>query len=173
MKSLIAVTMLAAFVTPANAQSTSSAPDLPNPNIVVASACSGMAFANTMNNLDVGVLTEERAKATARFLELATLLISLREENLDHMSAHSQKYTEAFDNSYRITFNNLLNDNFGWVDQEELDVCYSRMFEAVTNPPEDIIKGYGISGMFELVGMTNKDADSKFDYILGIMKASQ
>ena len=144
-----------------------------DPNMIAAATCNGALFAVSMFNFQNGILNEERARVMLRTSSLAFWLTSTKHQSVQHLVEYASDYDGYFNDSYERTFDDLLDGNYTWDSQAEVDVCTARIFEPLTSVTAQDMQRSGIQDYFKFSASVAADADKRFDYILKLMKAMQ
>ena len=157
----------------ANSQSSSKNILELDPNIIAAAMCNGALFAVSMTNFEKGILNEERARVMLRTTSLAFWLTSTKHQSVQHLFKYASDYEEYFSDSYESTYDDVVDGNYTWDSQAEVDVCTARIFEPLTSVTAQDMQRSGIPDYFKFSASIAADADKRFDYILKLMKAMQ
>lgn len=157
----------------ANAQSSSKNILNLEPNIVAAANCNGALFAVSMHNFLNGVLNEQRARVMLRTTTLAFWLMATKHQSVQHITEYANDYDSIFSDSYESTYDDLIDGNFDWESQSEIDVCTARIFEPLTSVTEEDLERSGVANYFEFTAALAADADKRFDYMLKLIQAMQ
>ena len=170
-KFITAILVMAASF--ANAQSSSKNILNLEPNIVAAANCNGALFAVSMFNFEKGILNEQRARVMLRTTSLAFWLMATKHQSVQHLVEYANDYDSFFSDSYESTYDDLIDGNFDWDSQAEIDVCTARIFEPLTSVTAEDLERSGIANYFEFNAAIAVEADKRFDYILKLMQAMQ
>lgn len=164
---------LIVYVGQANAQTASDDILDLDPNIIAAAICNGSIFALSMFNYENEILSEERARIMTRTITLAFWLTATKHQSVEHLIEHADSYDEFLADSYESTYDDLMDGNFTWDSQAEIDKCIARVFDPLTSVTERDLERSGIENYFDFMAEINKEADIWFDYILRLMEAMQ
>lgn len=144
-----------------------------DPNIIAASNCNGMITANAINDFDLGVLSEERARNIVRSVFLSTFLHAIKHKDLQHMQKYQNDYDAFFTDGYESIMTLLSTKSFTWDTQDELNVCNARLIGSIVNLENQDLTELGVKNFIEFKDMINVSADQRFDYMLNLIKAMQ
>ena len=157
----------------ANAQSSSNDLLKLDPNIIAAANCNGALFAVSMVNFENGILNEQRARVMLRTTTLAFWLTATKHQNVQHLAEYANDYDEFFSDSYESTYDDLIDGNYTWDSQAEVDVCTARIFDPLTSVTAQDMQRSGVQDYFQFSAAIAAEADKRFDYILKLMEAMQ
>lgn len=158
-------------LTPAYAKSVSdNILDL-DPNIIAAATCNGSVFAVSMSNYENGILNEERARVMLRTTTLAFWLTATQHQSIEHIRKYAVDYDAFFSDSYDSVYDDLIDGNFTWDSQAEIDVCIARILDPLTSVTAENLDQSGVEDYFQFMAFVSAEADKRFDYILKLMEA--
>ena len=144
-----------------------------DPNIIAAANCNGALFAVSMVNFENGILNEQRARVMLRTTTLACWLTATKHQNVQHLAEYANDYDEFFSDSYERTYDDLIDGNYTWDSQAEVDVCTARIFDPLTSVTAQDMQRSGVKDYFQFSAAISAEADKRFDYILKLMEAMQ
>ncbi len=144
-----------------------------DPNIIAASNCNGMITANAMNDFDLGILSEQRARNIVRSVVLSTFLHAIKHKDLQHIRKYQNDYDAFFTDGYDSVMTLLSTESFTWDTQNELNVCNARLIGSIVNLENKDLTKLGIKNFIEFKDKINMSADQRFDYMLNLLKAMQ
>lgn len=144
-----------------------------DPNIIAAESCNGMITANAMNDFQLGILSEERARNIFRSVVLSLHLHAIKHKDLQHIQKYQNDYEPFFSDGYESVETLLSTGSFTWDTQSELNVCNARLIGSIVNLENEDLTKLGIKNFIELKDKINVVADQRFDYMLNLIKAMQ
>ena len=144
-----------------------------DPNIIAASNCNGMITANAMNDFELGILSEQRARNIVRSVVLSTFLHAIKHKDLQHIQKYQNDYDAFFTDGYDSVMTLFSTESFTWDTQNELNVCNARLIGSIVNLENKDLTKLGIKNFIEFKDKINMSADQRFDYMLNLLKAMQ
>ena len=158
-------------VTPVYAKSVSeNILDL-DPNIIAAASCNGALIAGSMFNYENGILSEERARIMLRSTTLAFWITATKHQSIEHLRKYAVDYDEFVSDSYESVYDDLIDGNYTWESQAEMDVCTARILDPLTSVSAEDLKRSGIDNYDQFRAMLFTEADKRFDYMLKLIEA--
>jgi len=142
-----------------------------DPNIIAAANCNGAIFAGSMLNYENGILNEERARIMLRSTTLAFWVTATKYQSIEHLRKYAVNYDEFFSDSYESVYDDLIDGNYTWESQAEMDICTARILDSLTSVSSMDLEQSGIDNYDQFKAILFTEADERFDYMLKLMEA--
>lgn len=142
-----------------------------DPNIIAAANCNGALFAGSMFNYENGILNEERARIMLRSTTLAFWLTATKHQSVEHLRKYAEEYDEFVSDSYESVYDDLIDGNYTWESQAEMDVCTARILDSLTTVSAKELEQSGIDNYDHFRKVLFTEADKRFDYMLKLLEA--
>ncbi|WP_146612987.1 hypothetical protein [Halomonas sp. SL1] len=138
-----------------------------NSDVVAAVSCSGTIIGYALNNYELGVFNEERAREVVHAASLYQLSVALDKESMEHFSQYSDSYVSFETGATEDILDASYAGNYTWQTQEEVDVCLSKMVKEIIPPYPQQLQSQEVRD--RLKGTVN----DRFDKMLEIYEAMQ
>tara|TARA_Y100000748_G_C15400742_1_gene451393 strand:+ start:432 stop:941 length:510 start_codon:yes stop_codon:yes gene_type:complete len=106
-----------------------------DPTVMGVASCAGSLNANNVNNYANEIYNIDQLKDAYHVNSLA-LELAIASLGQNHYLAHVADYAALAERGYEVTIDELVDGNFDWDSQSELDYCQVKIFKYLSEPPK-------------------------------------